>query len=107
MRTLVGLTIMAALGATAAQAQPARLSDAAYMQAARCVGLASSGKLGATDADAMKDWLKEQRRLRDAFVRDKADRMEEAAKREANSAGEQGRARLSDELNGPCAALKS
>jgi len=107
MRTLVGLTIMAALGATAAEAQTARLSDGAYIRAARCVALASSGKLGATDADAMKAWLKDQSTLRDAYVLDKADRMQQEAKREVNSAGEQGKARLSAELNGPCAALKS
>jgi len=107
MRRLVGLAILAALGTTAAQAQTARLSDGAYMQAARCVGLASSGKLGATDGDAMKAWLKEQSRLRDPYVLDKADRMQQEAKREANSAGEYGKAKLSAELSGPCAALKS
>ena len=41
MRILTGLVTLAALGATAAAAQPGRLTDVAYMQAARCVGLAN------------------------------------------------------------------
>ena len=106
MRILTGLAIITALGvATAAEAAPARLSDTAYMQASRCAGLASSGKLGG-DAAALKTMLKGQSLGREAYVLEKADDMQRAAKREADRADDVMKARLSSELNGVCATLK-
>jgi len=106
MRVLAGL-VMAALGATAAAAQTGRLTDASYIQAARCVGLASSSKLGSGDAAAMSAWFKTQAFGREAFVMDKADEMQREAKREADHASADRKPKLEAELSGACAALKS
>ncbi len=102
MRMLAALAFIA-LGTTAAAAQPGRASDVEYLNGARCVGLASSGKLGTADVDAMKAWLKSQRSGRIGYVMQKADEMRRDAKREADQAGAEMKARLSAELNGPCA----
>ena len=113
MRILAGLVItgtlvgMGAFAATAAAAQPGHLSDVAYMQAARCAGLASSSKLGSADAAALASLVRSQAWGRDPYVLDKADDMQSQAKREADRADEYSKARLSAELNGACAALKS
>ena len=106
MRILTGLVTLAALGATAAAAQPGRLTDVAYMQAARCVGLASSGNLGTTDAKSMASWLDSQASGRDPVVLDKADEMRGKAKREADHADQFAKAKLTAELSGSCATLK-
>jgi len=106
MRTLAGLVVMAALGATAASAQPGRLSDVAYLQAARCVGLASSGKLAVSDAKDMTAWLRTQSAGRPQFILEKADQMERDARRQASHAGEETKVRLNSELQGACAQLK-
>ncbi len=105
MRILTGLVTLAALGATAAAAQPGRLTDVAYMQAARCVGLASSGNLGA-DGKSMASWFDSQASGRDPVVLDKADEMRSKAKREADHADQFAKAKLSAELSGSCATLK-
>ena len=107
MRTLTGLVILAALGATAASAQPGHLSDVAYMQAARCVGLASSANLGAPDDKSMSALLKAESVGRAPFILDKADDMQRQAKREADRADQFGKGRLQAELTGVCATLKS
>ena len=107
MRFLAGLIITSALVATAASAQPGRLSDVAYMQAARCAGLASSATLGSADAGSLKALVQSQSWGREPYVLDKADEMQSKAKREADHADDYAKARLSAELNGMCATLKS
>ncbi len=113
MRILAGLVITGTLigagafAATAAAAQPGHLSDVAYMQAARCAGLASSSKLASADSAALSSLVKSQSMGRDPFILDQADEMKGKAKREADHADEYGKARLAAELNGACAALKS
>ena len=107
MRTLAGLIVMAALGATAASAQPSRLSDVAYLQAARCVGLASSGKLAVSDSKDMAALLKAQSGGRTDFILQKADDMQRDARRQADRAGDEAKVRLNAELQGMCAQLKS
>ena len=111
MRMFGTLVIMAAAvaaaAAAAAAAQPARLTDAAYVKAARCVGLASSPNLGAGDASAMKSWLDVQGRGREAFIQDMADKARVNAQSEARRANDGSKAKLAAELAGPCAALKS
>ena len=107
MRILAGLIITSALAATVASAQPGRLSDVAYMQAARCAGLASSHTLGSADAASLRALLESQSGGRDPFVLNKADDLQSAAKREADRADDYAKARLSAELNGMCATLRS
>jgi hypothetical protein len=107
MRILAGLTIAAALIATGAAAQPGRLSDVSFMEAARCAGLASSGKLGAGDAAALKALVKSQSAGRDGYILDKADELQAQAERDASHADDYMKAKLTAELNGACAALKS
>jgi hypothetical protein len=107
MRMLAGLIAMAALGATAASAAPSHLSDSAYLQAARCVGLASSGKLAVSDGKQMAAWLRSQSGGRPPFILDKADQLERQAKREAAHAGDSAKVSLNAELQGACAQLKS
>ena len=107
MRILAGLVITAALGATAAMAQPGRLSDAAYMQAARCAGLASSANLGPPDGAALKALLRAQSGGRDPYVLEKSDTLQREAKHQADRAGGYEKDKLSAELGGLCATLKS
>ncbi len=97
---------VAVLGATASS-EPARLSDTAYMQAARCVGLASSHNLGGGDAAAMDKWLRKQSSGRDPYVQDRADELQASAKREGDRADSFSKPRLQAELSGACASLKS
>ena len=111
MRILAGLIITGTLAgvglvAGAAAAQPGRLSDVAYLEAARCAGLASSAKLGSADGAALKSLVQAQSNGREPFVQDKADDMQRVAKREADRADEFSRDRLTAELKGQCAALK-
>ncbi len=106
MRTLFGLAALAALGATAASAQPGHLSDMAYLQAARCVGLASSKALGATDAKGMAAWLQTESLRRPDFIVEKGDEMQRQAKYQADRADDMAKPRLQAELAGQCASLK-
>jgi len=108
MRILATLAA-AALGASAisggAMAQPGHLSDVAYMQAARCVGLASSGKLNGDSAE-LKALLKAEANGRVPAVLEQADEAQARAKREAERADSYSKDRLQAELSGACASLK-
>ena len=109
MRILFGLAALATLGATAAAAQPsqpAHLSDMAYLQAARCVGLASSKALGANDAKGMAAWLQAEAMHRPDFIVEKGDQMQRDAKYQADRADDLAKPRLQAELSGQCASLK-
>lgn len=106
MRTLIGLAALAALGATTASAEPRHLTDAAYLQAARCVGLASSKALGGQDAKSMSAWLETESGSRQPYILDKGDELKAEAKRQADRADDLVKPRLEAELSGPCAALK-
>lgn len=105
MRILFGLAALSALVATSASAAPAHLTDAAYLEAARCVGLASSKSLGA-DAKGMAAWLQSESFGRPAFILDKGDEMQQQAKREADRADDLVKPRLQAELSGQCSTLK-
>lgn len=107
MRILFGLATLAALGATAASAEPNRLSDVDYLQAARCVGLASSKTLASPDQKALVAWFRVETRGRPGFIVDKADEMQRDAQSQANHADVYARPRLEAELNGACASLRS
>ena len=99
------LIAAAALTSTAAWAQPGRLSDVDFLQASRCAGLASSGKLGTSDP-AMSNLVKSQAMNRPLFIMDRSDEMQRDAKRAASRAGDIEKSRLSAELTGVCAQLK-
>jgi hypothetical protein len=111
MRILAGLAIVTAFGAsiaaTGASAQPGHLSDVAFLQAARCAGLASSSKLGSGDAASLKSLLKSQSDGRPPFILDRADEAQAGAKREADRADDYIRGKLQGELAGACAALRN
>ena len=106
MRIVVGLGLMAALCATAASARPAKLTDVAYMQAARCAGLADSGKFSGADAASLTALLKDQSQGRMDYVLQKADDLRRDAKRQADRADDYMKAKLSAEVSGPCAQIK-
>jgi hypothetical protein len=105
MRILIGLSMAAMALATAASAQP-RLSDPAYVDAARCAGLASSKNLASSDAAAMKALVSSQSAGRDPLVLDQADEATRNARVEADRAGPEAKAHLESELAGRCASLK-
>ncbi len=108
MRILAGLAITTAFIATGATAQPpGHLTDVAYMEAARCAGLASSSNLGAADAAQFKALLRSQETGRASYVLDKADEMQRTAKRQADHADGMSKEALQNELSGACAQLKS
>ena len=106
MRIILGLAALAALGATAASAQPGHLTDQAYLQAARCVGLASSKSMGVSDSQSMKSWLEAQSIGRQPYILEKGDEMQSDAKHQADRADDMARMRLQAELSGQCATLR-
>lgn len=106
MRTLFGLAAIAAFAATAASAQPQHLTDTAYLEAARCVGLASSKALGAGDGKSLSALLQSESTGRAPYILDKGDEMQQQAKRQADRADDMAKPRLQAELSGQCASLK-
>ncbi len=109
MRILFGLaTLAAAVSATAsAQAAPVNhLSDMAYVEAGRCVGLATSKTLAAPDAKSMIAWFQAERRGREEFIVEKAEDAMRDAKSQADRANPYVRSQLESELSGACATLK-
>ncbi len=107
MRILAGLIMTAAIGVTGAVAQPGRLTDAAYMQTARCAGLASSANLGSGDGATLIGLLKSQSLGRDPYVLDKATTLQHEAKHQADHADGYTKSKLEAELGGMCATLRS
>ena len=105
MRILAGLIISTALGGAAIAAEPARMSDTTFLEAARCAGLASSSALGSPDGAALKAVVKNQGWSRDPYILDKADEAQFKAKRDADHADTDARAKLTAELKGVCATL--
>ena len=110
MRILAGLAIATVLSSTAAvgaaSAQPGHLSDVAYVAAARCAGLASSGKLGSSDGASLNALLKSQAIGREQVVLDQADDAQQQAKRQANRADDFMKGKLQAELSNSCASFK-
>lgn len=108
MRIVPGLVMVAAaaLGASTASAKTERLTDVAYIQAARCVGLATSKAMSQPDGEAMKAWLDAQGRGRQTFIVAKGEETQRQARRDADRADEFQKAKLSAELSGACAQLK-
>jgi hypothetical protein len=109
MKTLIAAAaLMIAATATAAAAQPtARLSDAQFVKAARCKGLAKSEALGAVDTSALDAVIKANKRARADFVVDRAMNAQNDAQSEAARADDARKAELIAERNGACAAFAS
>ena len=78
----------------------------AYLQAARCVGLASSKTFASPDQKAMAEWLRAETRGREEFIVEKADEAQRDAQIQANHADAAAKPRLQAELAGACASLR-
>ena len=97
---IAALLAGSALTVTAAPAFAApRLSDAAYLASARCVGISKG--LG-VNAAAMNSAFEDQGGAREEFLIDSAHEKRDAAAREARQAGPEAKAKMTAELDGPC-----
>lgn len=105
MRILFGIAALAALTAASTASAKPELSDAAYLQAARCVGLASSKNLGAADAKTLQAWFQSESNSKPQFLVDQADDARQLAKSEGDHANDRTRPMLQAELNGQCASF--
>lgn len=109
MRILAGLAIVTAAAAVAgaSSAQPPnRLTDVAYIEAARCAGLSSSGKLEGGDTASFSAMLKAQAWGRDPYVMQQADDAKAQAKHQADKADDYTKMKLQSELSGSCSSLR-
>jgi hypothetical protein len=99
---LLVATLVAAAGAAAVTPVRAEapLSDVAYMQAARCAGLAEGSGADARRISAMLD----HQDGRMSYVVEKADELRSSANREARRASGYGKAEIQGELSGVCRA---
>lgn len=98
---MVAVGVMAVV-TPASAAGTAYLSDAQYLAAARCAGLAQG--LGADSAPYAKV-LDNQDSGREGIVTDRAATTREEAAREARHAGPDARGHLAAELDGVCHAI--
>ncbi len=89
---------IAAAALTPAMAAPT-LSDVAYMQAARCAGLAQGAKLDTHGVDAL---LNTQGVSRTADVLDRADALRDTARLRASRAGPLEQQAMAAEMAGAC-----
>jgi hypothetical protein len=106
MKTLLITGILLAGAASAAAAQPvARLSDAQFVKAARCKGLAKSEALGAADTAGIDAVLKVNKRGRADHIVERAMNAQNDAQSEAGRADDARKAELIAERNGACAAF--
>ncbi len=101
MKTAI-IAIAAVMSLAGAADAAERMTDMAYVKAARCKGIASG--VGQTDTAALDSLLKEQGRSREAYIRQRAENEMTRARREAGR-GDENRTRLGAELAGPCAAF--
>lgn len=95
---VIAATAMSAAAAPAAFASE-RLSDAQFIKASRCAGLAGP------DAGRFDDLVKANKRGRADFVLDKALNAKNDAARQLRNAREGGQAEIAAELAGACASL--
>jgi tellurite resistance protein len=98
------LTAIVAASALAGAAQAGTASNEAYMQAARCRGLAVSEGLGTVDAAAVTAFLEEEGKGRDAAVRFKVGTTVSNARKEGDRARGAAKERLLAERSGVCSA---
>lgn len=108
MRKLIAITL--AVAAFTAAAAPAlarsdRWSDAEYLKANRCLGLAQSAGLGPVDAAALAARIKDEGRGRDFTMRDRGETMREDARRAGKTRSEVLKGKLLAERDGSCRAF--
>ena len=101
--------ILSAIAATAltasvapAFAADARWTDAQYLRASRCVGLAQSEALGAVDASALVTALKAQARGRESSIADRGVSLRADALRQGQTKDEARKASLLAERADAC-----
>lgn len=105
MRKLItiALTGVVLAGAAApAFAQSTRWTDAEYLKAGRCLGLAQSTELGAVDASGLAARIKDQAKGREPYVRDRGETLRDEARRAGNTRNEVLKGRLLAERDGSC-----
>ncbi len=96
------------LAATAVAAAPAdHMTDAQYVAAARCQGLASARRLGPVDTHAFDALMRRQESGRSHIANQFADAAREDAARQASTAGAYSRSQLEAERDGTCQAMLS
>jgi hypothetical protein len=91
----------AVLSVAGAASASDRITDAQYLKASRCKGLAT-GITGVVDAAQIDAYLKQAKGARSPILMDRADAEFDRAKREARSGA--GKERLTAELTGTCSA---
>lgn len=97
--SFIALSLVAGAATTAAAAAE-RLSDVAYLQAARCKGIAEG--LGNVDTAAVTGLLKKEEVARVSYIQQQGESEVRRGKRDAKR--ENNKAELTAELNGACAA---
>jgi hypothetical protein len=105
MRKLIAVALAgAALSAAAAPAfaQSGRWTDAEYLKAGRCLGLAQSADLGAVDASGLAARVKDQAKGREPYVRDRGETLRDEARRSGSTRNDALKARLLAERDGSC-----
>jgi hypothetical protein len=106
MRLIAAAIATAVLAVASAPAVASeRVSDATYLTAAKCQGLAHASQLGAMDTGAIDAFMKTQGRMRDSIVRDRGEAVRKSALRSARS--DDARQRLVAQRDSLCAAFKS
>ena len=100
MKFAIALTAAALFVAGAASAAE-RVTDAQYLKASRCKGLATS-LTGVVDAGQIDAYLKTVKGARSPILMERADAEFDRGKREGRVGGQ--KERLTAELTGPCSA---
>ena len=103
MRLIASLVTVAAIVAAVPASAHDRLSEASYLRAARCQGLAHAVQLGATNTASIDAFMKAQGERRSPELRNRARAERQSAQREAASAS--ALTRLQAELQGRCSSL--
>ena len=99
----ITLAAAAALMTAGSALAAAQVTDVDFIKASRCRGIATSAAADTADLDA---WLKSASKTRSMAVMDKASVAEDAGRREAKTTNAERKARLANELSGPCQAFK-
>ncbi|USQ98126.1 hypothetical protein [Caulobacter sp. RL271] len=108
MRKLTVIALMGAALASAAApafAQSTRWTDAEYLKAGRCLGLAQSAQLGTVDASGLTARIKDQAKGREPYVLDRGENLRDEARRAGGTRNEAVKARLLAERDGSCKAF--
>lgn len=97
---LVGAALSVA--AVPAFSETARWSDAEYLKANRCLGLAEAKELGPVDVAVLVARMKDQSPGRDPYLRDRGASMRQDARRLGKTVSEALKAKLLAERDGVC-----